>query len=260
MKTTRIVLSVAILLMVANVCIAEQVGDGKKLGATFDLTYMSRYISKGTEPYGNKGAFFETIDLDLWGTGFGVLVGHQSPTSSGYVDKQRFNYGAYYGSSLFDGEAYKTLYRIDWTYKDYYGRAKSIGNTQEWIFDFSWPDILPVKNLAPYYITHYEYPAGSSYVNRNTAGWVHRFGLCYKLSVVELLEPLKFSAEIAYTDGFGGPTKDHDWSYSTFGVSTKFNITKNMSLVPGLYHQISMDDSVNTHDVTYCKVSMKYKF
>jgi hypothetical protein len=258
MRTIRILLISAVLF--GKVCLASTDTQEKKLGATFDLTYMSRYLSKGTEPYGKQGGLFETIDLDLWGTGFGVAVGHQTATNSGYVDKQRFNYEVYYGSSLFNGEAYKTIYKIDWTYKNYYGRAKNIGNTQEWIFDFSWPDILPVKNLVPYYGANYEYPAGRNYNNANITGWMHRFGLYYKLSVPQLSDPLKLSAEVAYTDGLGGPTKDHDWSHATFGVSTKFKITDNLSFVPGMYHQISMDDSVNTHDVTYCKISMKYKF
>lgn len=231
-----------------------------KLGAAFDLTYMSRYISKGTEPYGNKGAFFETISLDLWQTGFGVSAGHQSPTSSGYVDKQRFNYGVNYGNNIFNGEPYKTVYKIDWIYKHYYGRARNAGNSQNWIFDFSWPNILPIKNLSPYYVADYEYPAGSDYANSNTTGWVHRLGLGYKLPVSGLVEPLKLTSEIAYNDGYGGPTKDHDWAYATFGVATKYALSKNLSLIPGLYHQISMDDSVNTHDVTYCKISMKYNF
>ena len=257
MSKTRILLSVAILLSILPLVQAE---DSKKLGATFDLTYMSRYLSKGFEPIGKQGAMFETIDLDLWGTGFGAAVGHQAATNSGYVDKQRFNYEVYYGNSLFDGEAYKTTYKIDWTYKNYYGRARNIGNTQEWIFDFSWPDILPVKNLVPYYITHYEYPAGRNYKNANITGWLHRFGLYYKLSVPQLPDPLKLSAEIAYNDGLGGPSKDHDWAYATLGISTKFKITNNLSLVPGLYHQLSMDASVCKHDVTYCKISMKYKF
>ena len=256
MNKKRILVSVVILLSMVP---GGQAQD-PNLGVTFDVTYMSRYLSKGTEPYGKQGAFFETIDIDLWGTGFGVAVGHQSATASGYVDKQRFNYEVYYGSSFFDGEAYKTKYKIDWTYKNYYGRARDIGNSQEWIFDFSWPDILPIKNLSPYYIAHYEYPAGSNYRNRSITGWVHRFGLCYKLCVPELPEAIRLSSEIAYTDGLGGPSVDHDWSYATFGASTKLRITDNLSFVPGLYHQISMDDSVCKHDVTYCKLSMKYKF
>ena len=234
--------------------------EENKLGVTFDLTYMSKWMTKGKEGYGQQGAFFETIDIDLWGTGFGTAVTHQSATASGYVDKQRFNYKLYYGGNLFDGEPYKINYKVNWIYKHYYGRARSKGDTQEWEFVFSWPDILPIENLVPKYIAHYEYPAGSNYDNRAITGWVHRFGLSYELSIPELTEPLNLSAEIAYRDGLGGGSVDHDWSHATLGGSTKFKITKNLSFVPGLYHQISMDDSVCKRDVTYCKLSMKYRF
>jgi hypothetical protein len=61
-------------------------------------------------------------------------------------------------------------------------------------------------------------------------------------------------------DGYGGAAVDHDWSYATFGASTKFQIADNLTFVPGLYHQVSMDDSLCKKDVTYCKLSMKYKY
>jgi len=78
--------------------------------------------------------------------------------------------------------------------------------------------------------------------------------------VPQLAEPLYLSADFSYRDGLGGGSKDHDWSHATLGVSTKFKLADNLTFVPGLYHQISMDDSVCKRDVTYCKLSMKYKF
>ena len=71
--------------------------------------------------------------------------------------------------------------------------------------------------------------------------------------------PIHLSSELAYTDGLGGAV--HDWSYAVFGASTKVEITDNLSFVPGIYHQITMDESINPDkDVTYCVLSMKYKF
>lgn len=234
-------------------------GKDKKLGVTFDLTYVSKWLSKGSEVYGQQGALFETIDLDLWGTGFGAAVTHRSATASGYVDKERFDYKVYYGNSLFDGESYLTKYKFFWGFETYPDRPKKIGNVQAWKFAFSWPKLLPAGLIAKY-IAHYEYPAGSGYNNSEYTGWLHRFGLGYDWNVPELPNPLHLSAEAAYRDGLGGGTKDHDWSHATLGISTKFKITDNLSFVPGLYHQISMDDSVCERDVTYCKLGLKYKF
>ena len=232
----------------------------KKLGVTFDLTYMSRWVTKGFEGYKKQGATFGTIDLDFFDSGFGAKVTHRNATSSGFVDKQRFDYRPYYKNMLFDGENYQTNYNISVGYEHYYGLARNVANTTyEWIFAFSWPNICP-KGIVPRYIVHYEYPAGSNYVHHDVAGWVHRFGLGYNLECPQLQMPFHLSAEIVYNDGLGGKAVEHDWSHATFGLSTKYNITENLIFVPGIYHQLSMEDSVNTHDVTYAVVSMKYKF
>jgi hypothetical protein len=258
MKREILLLSVLVLVMGVSVSQGQETEKGK-LGVTLDVTYMSKWMSKGKEGYGQQGGLFKTIDLDFWGTGFGAAVTHQEATASGWVNKERFNYKVYYGNNLFEHEAYKTKYKINWIYKNYPDQPRNAKNSQEWKFVLSWPELLP-GGLIPKYTAHYEYPAGSNYDNRAITGWIHRFGLGYKLSVPELTEPLNLSAEIAYRDGSGGGAVDHDWSHAIFGISTKFKINDNLSFVPGLYHQISMDDSVCKRDVTYCVLSMKYKF
>ena len=246
-----------IVVMLSTTAPPVQAEEGK-LGATGDLTYMSKWMTRGKEGYGQQGAFFETVDLDLWGSGLGMAVSHQSATSSGYVDGQRLNYKLYCTDSLFDGEPYETEFKLDWIYKNYYGRARNVGNSQEWKCIFSWPELLS-KGLEPYYISDYEHPAGSHYGSTNHwTGWIHQMGLKANLNIPELPDPLCLSSEVAYTDGFRAA--DHDWSYATFGISTKLRISDKLSFVPRLYHQISMDDSVSKRDVTYCVLSMKYEF
>jgi hypothetical protein len=151
-------------------------------------------------------------------------------------------------------------YKAKWIYKNWYDNPRNRANVQAWVFNFSWPDIFPIENLNPYYIVYYDSPAGSNYdVPKHSAGWVHLFGLGYNLNVADLPNPFCLTAEFAYTDGFRAA--DHDWSYATLGISTKLKLTDSTSLVPGLYHQITMDDSVGQRkDITYCKVSLKYKF
>ncbi len=258
MKKT-ILLTMVTLFVVAGPALCKE----QKLGVTIDVTYLSKWMSKGAEAYGQQGALFETIDFDFWGTGFGVEVTHRNATASGNVDKERFDYRPYYKSKLFDDKSYATNYNISCGYEHYPGLARDKANTTyEWIFAFSWPNVLP-KGFIPSYIVHYEYPAGSNYAYNYVTGWVHRFGLGYEFNVQGLLrktseQTIYLSSELAYTDGLGGATSD--WSYATFGISTRFKINDNLSFVPGLYHQISMDDSVcERHNVTYCSLSMKYK-
>ena len=44
------------------------------LSITLDFSYHTKWLSKGVEAYGQKGAFFSTVDLDFYGTGFGLNV------------------------------------------------------------------------------------------------------------------------------------------------------------------------------------------
>jgi hypothetical protein len=259
MKREILLLSVLVLVMGVSISQGQETEKGK-LGVTLDVTYMSKCMCKGSESYGQQGALLKTIDLDFWGTGFGAAVKHRNATSSGYVDKQKFYYKVYYAGRFFEDKAYLTKYKIRWQYGHYPGLARNKAKTtQEWKFAFSWPEILPA-GLVPKYVAYYEYPAGSGYLRRDVTGWVHLFGLGYDLKVSELSNPLHLSAEAAYRDGLGGGAVDHDWSHATFGISTKFKINDNLSFIPRLYHQISMDDSVCKRDVTYCVLSMKYKF
>jgi len=255
--------AITLLFAVSLVC-AESMkasDESKKLGITLDLTYMSKYMSLGAESYGQQGGLFETIDIDFWKSGFGMAIGHQNATSTGYVDKQRMNYNVYYKGKIFEANRFEMKYKLNWRYEHYYGRSRKIGNTQEWTLTFEWPELLQIANLAPYYIFDYEYPAGRNQDNRANGGAVHIFGLAYDLKTEQLPNPLKLSIDTSYTDGYGGPTKDHDWSHVTLGIGTKFNLTENLSLVPALYQQITMDKSVSPRkSITYAKISLKYKF
>lgn len=255
-----------ILMLVAGLTLfCSSTGFGEesqeKIGVTFQLDYLSQWLSKGAPAYKKQGAVFETIDLDLWGSGFGVQVIHRSATSSGYVDKQRLDYRPYYKGILFKDKSYQTDYMISTEYEHYYGldRHKAY-TTWEWINSFSWPKLLP-GGFTPTYIMHYEYPAVKNdlYTYSSMEGWVHRFILGYDIKVPNLQNPINFSSEVAYTDGLGRAS--HDWSYAVFGLSTKLQLNDNMTFMPGIYQQVTMDKSVcRRKDVTYCILSMKYKF
>jgi len=259
MKKT-VLLIAAVLFCTADGATAQ---EEPELGVTFELSYWSKWLSKGAEAYGQKGAFFETLDLDFYDTGFGAKVTHRNAIGSGYVDSQRFDYRPYYKSVLFEAQPHQMNYNISAGYEHYPGLARERSNTTwEWIFAFSWPNLMP-KGLVPSYIAHYEYAAGSGYTKPSGAdmpsGWVHRFILGCDLDVQPLPEPLHISSEVAYTDGLGGAA--HDWSYATFGLSTNFHIDENLSFRPGLYQQISMEDTVaKRKDITYCILTMKYEF
>jgi hypothetical protein len=233
--------------------------DEEKLGVTLDLTYVSKWLSKGVEAYGQKGGLFKSVDFDLYNSGFGVKVIHRNSISAGYVDKERIDFRPYYKNKFFEGQPHQTNYNISVGYEYYPGLSRPKANTTwEWVLALSWPELLE-SGIVPAYIVHYEYPVSGGDTYAHITGWVHRFLLNYDLDVNQLQSPLHLSAEIAYVDGLGG--REHDWAYNTYGISTKFTLAENLYLVPGLYHQISIGDTVSkAKDITYTQVSLKYKF
>ena len=146
MKNIRILLFAAVLFFMTDSLNAEQ---GGKLGLSFDATYMSRWMPKGKEGYGTQGAVFENVYIDLWDTGFGVAIGHQNATSEGYVDKQRLNYKVYFNGVLFNESRFQTKFKACWIYKNYYGKAANIGNTQEWATEMYRIHELPLGGEPP---------------------------------------------------------------------------------------------------------------
>jgi len=112
----------------------ESQAEDRKLGVTLDVTYMTKLMDKGREYYGSKGGLLNSIDVDLFSTGFGVAVGHRQATSSGYVNKERLDYKVHYGSCLFEGETYITDYKLSWIYHQHPDQPRNAGNTQEWHF------------------------------------------------------------------------------------------------------------------------------
>jgi len=244
----------------ANLGSGEEKGQKKELKISFEEQYHSQWLSKGGQAYGKQGAFFEIIDLDFFGSGFGAQVIHRHAIGSGYTDKERYDYRPYYRNQMFKDKPYAMKYDIGVEYEHYPNLSRHKANTTyEWRFAFSWPNILP-KGFVPGYIAYYEYPAYSGDRYNYITGWVHVFKLDYNMDVPELLpNPLCLSSEVAYNDGLNGYA--HDWSYATFGLGSKFNITKNLIFTPGLYHQITMDESVSQqHNITYCILTMRYNF
>lgn len=253
MKKLAIVV-LAVLLSGAGLALAAD-GDAG-IGVKLDVTYVSKWLSKGSYAYGNQGAVFETIDLDFFGSGFGAKVTHRSATSSGYAKKQRFDYRPYFKFVMNEGDTWQTNANVSVGYENYYKVSRRNANsTWEWVGAFAFPNLLG-ECWTPAYVVHYESQADSDNPNYGISGWVHRFLLSYDFQT-EI--PLKFTSEIAYSDGLGGKT--YDWAYANFGLTTSYKLSDNVKLVPGIYHQVTMDKAVNPDkDLTYAKVSLKVDF
>jgi len=278
MKKETILLTVVTLLSVTGFLQAQE----GELHGVVDLTYQSKYIWRGFDVFGDKSAIQPSVDLDLFGTGFGVNVMAHRANSSGFENVERWDYNLYYQNRLFGDEAYATNYRLGWVYYDYPdqpARGSMMApnaSLQELHAILSWPKLCPA-GFVPTYILVKLWPsesntfsgARSPFPGSGTAsGFAHIFMLDYGLSLEGLLpdapnQVLRLHSELVFNDGVGpvGNNVDHDWSNIVFGAATDFDLGSNFTLTPGVYHQITMDASVNDDkDETWATVGVKYEF
>lgn len=257
----KIILIVTILLITAGLAQAED----NKVGVALDVTYVSRYIWRGMDTYpSDHSAIQPSIDIDLYGTGFGMNVWWSRANKSGFENSEEIDYTLYYSSNLFEGESYAAEYTIGWIYYNYPDEPKRVADMQEVYASLSWPNICPA-GLVPSYTIVSTWPSESKSDIRDYSGWVHIFGLGYDMTVPGFLtetkeQVLHLSVETVYNDGAYGTAIDHDWSHAVFGVSTSFDLGNNLTFTPGFYYQSSWDDSVNTSDEYWTSLSLTYTF
>ena len=271
----KILLAVVVMLATAGFVQAQDGG----LHGVIDMTYQSKYIWRGFDIFGDKSGFQPSIDLDLYGSGFGVnAMGHMA-NSDGYeqpgpgISGKRWDYSLYYQNRMNGDGKWATNYRLGWVYYNYPERHAPNYDLQELHAAFSFPNLLPVKGLVPTYILVKLWPSsGGSVVEGfpagTASGFAHVFMLDYGIPMPGIMpsqpeQVLRLHSEVIYNDGVhpGGGNADQDWSNAVFGIDTDFNLGNNFTFTPGLYHQITMDKSVNDDkDETWMTFSLKYKF
>jgi len=258
-----------------------------ELHGAVGITYDSKYIWRGFDIYGDKSAIHPFIDLDLYNTGFGLnLTGHRA-NSDKYENSERWDYSLYYRGIAYEEQPYATQYMFVYRYYNYPDNSShstspintatgflSSTDLQEMHALFSWPNILPVEGLVPRYCIVKLWPSNSgSVVGANSpsggtaSGFAHIFMLDYALPVTCPFSgqnrTLNFHSEVVYNDGVGpnGANVDQDWSNLVVGVGTDFDLGSNLTFTPGVYHQVTMDKSVNPDkDETWASLTLSYKF
>ena len=262
MKKKGILLIAVILLSTAGLAQAQE----GELSGTVDVTYLSSYIWRGFDWYPERhSAIQSSVDLDLYGTGFGVSVFMSRATGGGFENTEWWNYTLYYKNSAFEYETYVTNYKIGWGYYNFPDMSRKVADLLEFVATLSWPDICPVGFVPSYTIVAMWPSGGKQAMHRDFSGWYHVLGLGYDLTVEGFTpdipeQTLHLSVSAWYNDGLGGDTVDHDWSHAVFGVSTNFDLGSDVTLTPGIYHQASMDDSVNDSDETWVSLSVSHAF
>ena len=274
-----VVLLIAVLSM-STACFA-QIWEGDLLGLEGDLhgtvgvTYDSKYIWRGFDVYADKSAIHPFVDLDLFQTGFGINLTMHRANSSGFEDWERWDYTLYYQNGLFGGEPYATNYRFGYMYYNFPDHSADWFDLQELHAVLSWPNLIPVKGLCPSYVLVKLWPAhsGSTVEGRipgqsNVSGFAHIFMLDYAFAAPGILpevpeQLVKLHSELVYNDGVhpGGGNADQDWSNAVIGASTDFDLGYSVTFTPGIYYQVTMDNSVNRDDdETWVSLTLRYAF
>ena len=237
----------------------------QKLGVTLDLTYVSRYIWRGMDIYPqHHSATQPSIDIDLYGTGFGLNVWSSMANRSGFEEDKEMDYTVYYNNTIFEDEVYATNYNVGWTCYTYPNLPRKAADMQELIATLCWPKFLPA-GLVPHYTIVCTWPSASHSDVSDDGGWLHMFGLCWELPITPWLpgtkeQTVELSAEATYNDDAYGPQVNHDWSHVVFGVSTGFDLGGNLAFKPGFYYQSSLDNSNKIKDQYWVSLGFDYKF
>jgi hypothetical protein len=250
----------------------QQASDGK-LHATFAGTYLSKFIWRGFDLYQGHGAIQPSVDVDLWGTGFGISTYYSKPISGAPSDLAWLPSTIYYHNTWFQDEIYATNYTFGYTYFNYPGTSWRNFDMHEVFGRFCFPKLLPF-GLVPSYTLAFDTPAGSDSQQVNGAGFAHIFGLAYDWALPAMFpdtteQIIHVTWETVYNDGVGpgnprkpalGRKVDSDWSHQVFGISTDVPLAKNLFFVPGFFWQNSWDKSVNQQDETWVSLALKYCF
>ena len=248
----------------------EILGYGLDVHGFVDLAYQSRYIWRGFDVYNNDSAVQLTANVEFADTGFGLAISGHRANQSGYELQERWDYNLYYQNALFKGEPIETHYRLGWVYYNFPEWPAECWDLQELHAVVSMPRITNVKGLVPSYALVKLYPAhgGSPFVGDNASGFAHILMLDYSFPIRGFLptmpeQVIKLHSELVYNDGVSpmNTDVDHDWSDAVIGVSTDFDLGYGITLTPGLYHQITMDRSVNPDESeTWATVGARVAF
>jgi len=268
MKVKVIVLGVASLLFTGSAWV-----QADELGVDVDVTYVSKYLWRGIDRLDDKGAFQPSVNIDLFDSGFSMKMWASYATSSkgagtvSTVNATEYRYIFAYDYTAFEGDSWATSIKPNFIYYDFIDEPDVAQDAEEVGVQFAWPSICPAGVVPSYYVGRIWPAKSNSNLRGEYSGWVHIFGLGYDLQLADVTpdvtdQVVSLSAAAVYNDGFAGSataTPDHDWSHLLFGASTAFDIGPG-AFTPGLYYQLSMDDSVNSEDEYWTSLSYRLSF
>ena len=235
-----------------------------KVSVDVSATVQSKHIWHGFDLYDDHGVFMPAVGVTLGDTGFSGKFIRCFPLSGGMEKSVQQLYAIFYTGAFLEDSPYVTNYTANYFY---YGMPRihaARSDTQEVGVTFAWPKLLGDSGLFPNYYIGRLWPSRSRSNLEGSEGFIHVLGLAYDFAVPDFWavgksQGFRLSSDITYNDGFGAGGAKHDWSHAVLGACTNLG-AGNITITPYVNYQISMEDSINPEDETWCGVNLTYRF
>lgn len=260
-------------------------GSDSELTITVKGDWVSKYMFRGVDVLDDHGAYQPSVDFGLWGTGLHVNVWASLASSGRYsrgtfatnpntgqilvpaqmVDSgyprtdelDEFDYTVYYSKNCLDDFL---ATEVGMTYYDIFNQDSEKLDFWEWYGKFTLSE-LPLKPHAYFY---YGVPKRRA---NGGEGWMTCLGVSHscELGVFPLLgstDPatLSLSADVWYNGGEFYPGMDTGWTHATLGSALTIPLCENITFTPGVFYQVSMEDSINKDDEWWTQLSFAYSW
>ncbi|MBN2063530.1 MAG: hypothetical protein JW745_01925 [Sedimentisphaerales bacterium] len=242
--------------------------DTATLGIWADVSYVSKYIYRGVDFQNDNAAWQPSIYFDLFQTGFSLGVWASLPEDSVNEGATELDFNPSYTFSIFDDEAYKSVITLDYWYFTY-PRVKGgwhENEDQNAQLIVKMPKLLQFGDIkvVPMYFYCTKWPTYSNLAgdygvdDYNVSGYFHVLRLNTMMPIPDTEKTLTFQAETVYRGDVYG--RGYGFSHVQLSASTGFDMGNGFVLTPGIYHQISIMDSVNTEDEWWTQLSLSKSF
>ncbi len=213
--------------------------------------YTSKYVWRGFNLFGSKGAFQPSVDMALFGeSGVGLNVWGSFSAGSGNEALTELDYTLSWGTTVGE-DATQVDLGVCGIYYDY---PKAASSSDAWEVGVSadMPNLLPLGICLSYYTGFAEtVDDGSAQMQYHSVGVGKDIELCENLS-------LSLSADVNYNNDmfYDGA----DWTHTTVGASLGGIEFEGVSVTPFVNYQSSLVDSPDIVDVLFGGVSVGYSF
>ena len=231
--------------------------DEPKLGVWADMTYVSKYIYRGVDFYGDNGAWQPSVYFDLFQTGFNFGIWASIPDEQGDEEWTELDINPSYCFNMFQGEDYQANVTLEYWYFGY-PKSNHFNEDQSAQLKVKMPNLIKIGDIKviPMYFYCQKWPVSSG-LPYQVAGYFHQLRLTTIVPISEK-QTLDFMAETVYRGNVWG--LGNGISHVQLSLSSSFDMGNGFCLTPGINYQYSMMESVNTEDELWTSLSLSKSF